>query len=134
VISFFVPGEPAPQGSKTARVVNGRVVMWEASSKVKVWRKSVSDVARVEMSNRNLEIIDDAVEVVLHFNMPRGKSVTRKWHTVKPDVDKLIRSTLDGLTGIVFKDDCQVIAVTGVKDYATDKIGCQVLVSKEFDV
>lgn len=134
MVNFFIPGIPAPQGSKTGRVINGRVVMWEASSKVKEWRKTVSEYAAQEMHDRRIEPLENAIEVVLIFQMPRGKSVMRKWHTVKPDIDKLIRSTLDGMTGIVYKDDAQVTAVSAVKEYATDKTGCQVLIVEEFDV
>lgn len=134
MIGFFVSGEPAPQGSKTAKCINGKAIMWEASGKVKEWRKNVSAAATLEMQTRKLEPVEGAVEVVLQFMMPRGKSVTRQWHTVKPDLDKLVRSTLDGLTGIVFKDDAQVNAITAVKDYATDKVGVQIFIVEEFDV
>ena len=43
--------------------------------------------------------------------------------TVKPDVDKLSRSVLDALTGIVWVDDAQVVDKTVRKRYAeTDRM------------
>lgn len=39
-------------------------------------------------------------------------------HVQKPDVDKLIRATLDALTGLAFHDDQQVISVSGSKRWA----------------
>jgi len=35
----------------------------------------------------------------------------------KPDVDKLVRSILDSLTGVVYTDDSQVVIVTAYKKY-----------------
>ena len=34
------------------------------------------------------------------------------------DLDKLVRSTLDGLTGVAYKDDCQIIRILASKRYA----------------
>ena len=41
MITFFIEGEPAPQGSKTGFVKNGRVIMIEASKKVKKLKKLI---------------------------------------------------------------------------------------------
>lgn len=40
--------------------------------------------------------------------------------TKRPDVDKLGRAVLDALTGIVWRDDCQVIGLQLVKGYGRD--------------
>ena len=127
MISFFVSHEPAPQGSKTATVVNGRAVMFEASKKVKPYREAVKKQAIEAMRNR--EMITDPVEITLHFLMPRPKSVNRIWHTVKPDIDKLVRASLDPLTGVVFKDDAQVVAISAAKDYSNGEIGCKFIIN-----
>jgi Holliday junction resolvase RusA-like endonuclease len=37
---------------------------------------------------------------------------------VKPDLDKLVRAVLDALTGVVFRDDCQVAGLSCSKLYA----------------
>ena len=54
------------------------------------------------------------------FYVPRPKSVTREYPEVKPDADKLLRCTLDALTGIAYRDDAQVIAPHPTKLYAND--------------
>jgi Holliday junction resolvase RusA-like endonuclease len=131
VISYFIPGEPAPQGSKNGFVKNGRVVMVESSKKVKPWRESVALHTRDKIS----EPMNCPVEIALVFHLPRPKTVTRKWPAVKPDLDKLIRSTFDGLTtGGLYTDDALVIAVSASKQYATDRIGCQIIASEVQDV
>lgn len=135
MISFFVEGEPAPQGSKNGFVKNGRVVMVESSKKVKPWREAVTEQTARYLSYNTRNPLTTPVEIALVFHLPRPKSVTRKWPAVKPDLDKLIRSTFDGLTtGGLFTDDALVIAVSASKQYATDRIGCQIIASEVQDV
>jgi len=137
MISFFVEGEPAPQGSKTGKVINGRMVMWEASAKVKPWRVAVATQTRayLESKGSNKEAIKTPVEIALIFHLPKPKTVKRNVPSVKPDLDKLVRSTFDGLTtGGLYEDDALVIALSATKVYATDRIGCQIIVSEEINV
>jgi crossover junction endodeoxyribonuclease RusA len=136
MINFFVEGEPAPQGSKTARVVNGRVVMWEASKKVKPWRDAVTAQALVTMLAYNLKTITEPVELVLDFKLPKPKSVNREFPSVKPDLDKLIRSTCDALTqSEIYQDDALVIGIGASKTYATGQTGCYIsIIEQRFDV
>jgi Holliday junction resolvase RusA-like endonuclease len=131
MISYFIEGEPAPQGSKTGFVKNGRVVMVESSKKVKPWRVAVTEQTARYMSWETLNPLDTPVEIALVFYLPKPKSVKRQWPSVKPDLDKLIRSTFDGLTtGGLYSDDALVIAVSASKEYATDRMGCQVIASE----
>jgi Holliday junction resolvase RusA-like endonuclease len=131
VISYFIEGEPAPQGSKNGFVKNGRVVMVESSKKVKPWRVAVTEQTARYMSWETLNPLDTPVEIALVFYLPKPKSVKRQWPSVKPDLDKLIRSTFDGLTtGGLYLDDALVIAVSASKEYATDRMGCQVIASE----
>lgn len=107
----FIPGVPAPQGSKR-HVGGGRLV--ESSKKVKPWRRAVNVVARQAFS----QPLTGPVELHLAFRMPRTKAHGKKTAppmVQRPDLDKLIRSTLDGLTGAVFVDDSQVVAVHASK-------------------
>jgi Holliday junction resolvase RusA-like endonuclease len=135
MISYWIDGEPAPQGSKTGFIKNGRVVMVEASKKVKPWRAAVAEQTARHMSWETLNPMETPVEIALVFHLPKPKTVKRKWPAVKPDLDKLIRSTFDGLTtGGLYTDDALVIAVSASKQYATDRIGCQVIASEIQDV
>lgn len=121
MITFFVPGVPAPQGSKTAKCINGKAIMWEASTKVKEWRATVTATAQIEMIARGLETKTDPVELVLEFRLPKPKSVKREFPDVKPDLDKLIRAVCDGLTkSKIYKDDALVIALSASKRYSEE--------------
>lgn len=105
--------------------------MVESSIKVKPWRIAVAAETRKQVQSA----LQNPVEIALVFHLPRPKTVTRKWPAVKPDLDKLIRSTFDGLTtGGLYTDDALVIAVSASKQYATDRVGCQVIASEVQDV
>ncbi|MCK2199180.1 RusA family crossover junction endodeoxyribonuclease [Corynebacterium callunae] len=115
MISFFVPGLPAPQGSKR-HVGNGRLI--ESSKKVKPWRHAVTT-----HSKRHLHTpLDGAVSLDVIFVMPRPKAWGKQRQDPmiqRPDIDKLLRSTLDGLTGIAIHDDSQVTHITAHKRRAS---------------
>jgi Holliday junction resolvase RusA-like endonuclease len=133
MISYFVPGEPAPQGSKNGFVKNGRVVLVESSKKVKPWREAVALTTALHRAGS--EPIATSVEIALVFHLLKPKSVKRQFPSVKPDLDKLIRSTFDGLTtGGLYVDDALVIALSASKIYTDSKPGCQIIVSEEQDV
>jgi Holliday junction resolvase RusA-like endonuclease len=135
MIRYWIDGEPAPQGSKTGFIKNGRVVMVEASKKVKPWREAVAAQTIIQLENLYDFPLAKPVEIALVFYLPKPKTVIRNWPAVKPDLDKLIRSTFDGLTtGGLYTDDALVIAVSASKKYATDRIGCQVTASEVLDV
>ncbi len=119
---FFVRGIPSPQGSKTAFVVNGKAVMREASRNVKDWRAAVSFVLQDKWQG---EVLEGPVDVMVVFYMPKPKSARKHdfWPAKRPDIDKLCRAVLDGMTGIAFKDDSQVVNLEATKVYATGRIG-----------
>jgi len=117
-----VLGVPVPQGSK--RVFHGRLVDVNRD-KLRDWRAmvggAVADLGRIE----------GPVKVWLIFYMPRPRghygsgrnsSVLRPsapaYPATKPDIDKLVRACLDAMTGMVFRDDSQVVFLNAHKHYA----------------
>lgn len=119
-VTFFVAGTPAPQGSKRfLGVQGGRGVMVEsAGDKVKSWRADVRAAAAAAVS----EPLAGPVRVEVEFFLARPKSVSvkRRPHPdVRPDLDKLARSTLDALKSAgAYGDDAQVVALFAGKYYA----------------
>lgn len=78
------------------------------------------------------DLLTDAVQVKVKFVFTRPKShfgTGRNAHVLKgtapeyvsrtPDVDKLARAILDGMTGIVFRDDAQVAHLNVWKEYGS---------------
>lgn len=111
VAGFFVPGIPAPQGSKR-HVGGGRMI--ESSKKVKPWRHAVATHAARHFPKP----VAGAVHLDVEFVMPRPKAWGKDRQdpmVQRPDADKLLRSTLDGLTGVALMDDSQVTHITAHK-------------------
>jgi len=140
-LSFDVYGLPAPQGSKR-HVGNG--VMIESSKRVKPWRAAVEVAAR-EAIEGEWEPFTGPLALTLTFYLPRPKahygtgrnaSVLKpdapKWVSVRPDIDKLARSTLDALTTSgVWVDDSQVAHLTARKLYAnTPRTGADITITE----
>ena len=110
--TFFVPGVPAPQGSK--RYV-GNGVMVESSKALAPWRKTVAANARRSWTT---DPLDGPVALDLEFVMRRPKAWGKNRHdpmTQRPDVDKLARAILDAITGVLVLDDSQVTTLTAHK-------------------
>ena len=129
---FHVLGlTPAPQGSKR-HVGGGRMI--ESSAKVKPWREAV----RLEALSTGLAISAEPIylHLLFRFRRPKGhysakgelKASAPPTVVTRPDLDKLCRSTLDGLTGVLFADDSQVAFLVASKEYTLpgELEGCQI--------
>lgn len=147
ILRLTVEGIPAPQGSKSGRAIyrgtgdqrqfTGKVAMHESSKKVAPWRQAVKSAALNTVAEiPGWQPYDELVEMAVTFWFERPKSHYRSGrnaHLLKdgatshvgvyPDLDKLLRSTLDALgskTGAgVIRNDSQVVRFTSVeKRYA----------------
>ena len=65
----------------------------------------------------NITKIQVGVDMDLVFIFNKPKTVKRNEPYVRPDLDKLIRAVLDGLTGVAYEDDQQVVRLTAQKAY-----------------
>lgn len=130
MISFFVEGVPAPQGSKD-HVGNGRMV--ESSKRLKPWRATVRAAARAAWEGEpyagpvSVDVTFRFLRPKSHYGTGRNAAILKgsapSHHAYRPDVDKLARAILDALTGVAWSDDSQVVAVHACKRW-TD--GCEV--------
>lgn len=114
MIELFVPGKPAPQGSK--RHV-GHGILIESSKAVKPWRIEVMWAARAACPTP----LDGPVAVELEFVMPRPKSAPKRSTPPaikRPDIDKLARAILDAVTGVIVSDDSQIVRLVATKRIA----------------
>lgn len=137
-----VRGIPAPQGSKRY-VGNGRMI--ESSAKVKPWREAVKWAALEALRTYEPWTTRAPLGVSIDFYLPRPKghlgtgrnagtvkASAPKYPTSKPDIDKLVRSTLDGLgESGVWIDDAQVVFATVMKFYADDHpVGAEISIEE----
>ena len=76
----------------------------------------------------DVEPLQDALSVEIWFYRAVQKSISNKEHVrrtkgyvrpiKKPDVDNYIKSTLDALNGVLWKDDNLITTITAHKKYA----------------
>lgn len=141
MIRFEVAGVPAPKGS--ARAINipgvGARLVPSTSNKnrdnLKAWDRDVRAAATTARRQHIGTDVDDgapvfveqALRVILNFRMlrPGGhwgarglKPSAPAYPMTKPDIDKLARSTLDSMKGIVYDEDSRIAELLLHKVYA----------------
>lgn len=128
-IKFTVYARPEPQGSVRGFVHQGvfdkkpRAIITTNNKKLKPYRQELSHTVIAAMLEAGVTPPMAGkhvpVSVVLDFYLERPPSIPKKrtFIVVKPDIDKLARSTLDALTGNLFLDDAQVVELSVRKHY-----------------
>lgn len=124
IIAFGVPG---PQGSKSfkgtrATKSGGRApILVESSKKVKPWRDAVAEAATAALyqlapTQRLAFPLSGPLQAEMVFTLKPPARIPAErfvdgvpYPAAYPDTSKLIRSTEDALTGVLWKDDAQVV-------------------------
>ena len=138
-VSFEVLGTPAPKGSSRAMFnrKTGKPFTFKGGSPVTAVKLDTWDgVVRAGATNavgspQSPPFVRVALRIEVHFRICRrggdwgsGKNAGKlkpsasRYPSGKPDIDKLARSTLDSMTGIVFDDDSRVVALILTKSWA----------------
>jgi crossover junction endodeoxyribonuclease RusA len=150
MILFTVIGQPKPQGSKIPQVIygrdgkpvvkDGRVLtrVRDDNPNTKDWRYLVARTAQEEYDG---ELLTGPIRLSITFERPRPKShygtgrnagkLKQKaptYPTTKPDTVKLTRAVEDALTGVIWKDDSQVVVHELEKVYG-ERYACHIGIS-----
>lgn len=114
--AYRVVGTPAPQGSKR-HVGNGRLV--ESSKALAPWREAVALQVGAARNLSGIATITGPARVTLTFLMKRPIHPKFPVPAVRPDIDKLIRSTCDALTTCgALTDDALIVELRANEVYA----------------
>jgi Holliday junction resolvase RusA-like endonuclease len=131
-LTVVVHGRPAPQGSKRyaghrLNAASGRVsaVLVEQSKRVKPWRALVTGATQqaIAVGGHGYQALDGPLEAEIVFTVLKPTSAPKRkrtWPITRHsgDVDKLIRSTFDGIAdAAAVVDDSRIIRVTATKAY-----------------
>lgn len=132
-ITIEVLGTPAPKGSGRAIMIGGRACHVASGSDVNAKRLRSWDTAVREAAAQAVGVVASPpfvgvplrLHLVFRLVRPAGHWGKRgllpsapAFPTSKPDLSKLVRSTEDTLTGIVWDDDSRIVAATVEKLYA----------------
>ncbi|MDX5526134.1 RusA family crossover junction endodeoxyribonuclease [Streptomyces sp. DE06-01C] len=131
-LTIVVHGRPAPQGSKRyaghrLNSASGRMsaVLVEQSKRVKPWRALVTAATQqvIATGGARYAPLDGPLAADITFTVLKPTSAPKRrrtWPTTRHsgDLDKLLRSTFDGIAdgnGVV--DDSRIIRVTATKTF-----------------
>lgn len=126
MIKFSVEGTPIQQGSM--KFIRPGVMIHSRAVELAAWRADIAHAAKIA----GCTPITDPIAITMRFRVKKPKTVKRDYPTVAPDLDKYIRSVNDGLTGVAFADDSQIVRIVASKEYS-DTPGVDIEVSDEFD-
>ena len=139
--TLFVPGQPVPQGSKSAFISKstGRPVVVDKDVRLPRWRAKITSAAidrQAEIMHTHPHLYSHLpfrgpIGIKVEFIMPRpkhhfgtGKNAdvlkpsSPRYPATMPDIDKLLRAIFDALTDAqVWKDDGQVVWCQTSKHY-----------------
>ena len=131
MIEFTVYGQPRPAGSKRAFMRPGmkHPSIVDACKGSREWKNLVSDAARQAYQG---PLLDGALFLELTFYVVRPKGHYKggkpqsnelaksapRFPVTRPDATKYCRAVEDALTGIVWRDDAQIVCQVVRKKFA----------------
>jgi Holliday junction resolvase RusA-like endonuclease len=122
---FTVYGEPVAKG-RPRFAKRGNYVQTYTPVKTKSYEDEVRLLAtKAKGSGSTLEG-SVSVFIYISFSVPQSYSKRKREacllgetkHTKKPDLDNVAKAIIDGMNGIIFKDDSQIINLHVTKVYA----------------
>ncbi len=126
-VTFIVYGIPVPKARPRFRRI-GNFVSTYTAAKTKTYEDSVREAARSAMGSS--EPLETPVSVYLYLRVPVPASYSKKRTEAclsgqekpikKPDLTNVGKSLEDGMNGIVYKDDSQIVNLHMTKVYSTE--------------
>jgi len=126
MVNFMVEGTPVPKGRpRFAR--RGKFVSTYSPKTTVDYETKVSEAARLAMGSSNP--LQTPVGAYIYITLPIPASYSKKRiqaclsgeerPTKKSDIDNFCKAIFDGMNGIVFLDDSQVVSLHSTKVYGT---------------
>jgi Holliday junction resolvase RusA-like endonuclease len=120
-VLFNIYGDPVPKKrprfTKTGRTYTPKETM--------TYEAEVAKMAKTAMGST--DPLETPVAVYIYVALPIPPSYSKKRSEAcltgfekpckKPDLDNLVKSVLDGMNGIVYQDDCQIVSLHATKRY-----------------
>ncbi len=123
-IVIVVPGQPQGKGRPRVGKVGGHARMFTPAKTV-AYEGLIAHAGQQAMQGRALIEGPVAVVVDMRCQVPASWSKTKKALALtgkvrpitKPDQDNVLKAIFDGLNGVAWRDDVQVVDITSRKRY-----------------
>ena len=121
--TITIPGKPRGKGRPRFSRATGRTYTDDATA---VYENLVKNMWMTVVGERLSGEL--AVSIEAHYAIPTSKPKKMQAAmrdgamrpTTKPDIDNVIKAVLDGLNGVAYADDSQVVALSASKRYSDD--------------
>ena len=127
MVTFKVDGVPVPKG-RARYVRRGNHISTYTPEKTRTYETLIKDAARQAMGAS--EPLETPVSLYLYIRVPIPASATKKRlqaiadgsekPTKKPDASNVLKSVEDGMNGVVYKDDSQIVNIHVTKVYSSE--------------
>ena len=126
MVNFMVEGTPVPKGRpRFAR--RGKFVSTYSPKTTVDYETKVAEAAQLAMGSS--EPLETPVGAYIYITLPIPASYSKKRKqeclsgnerpTKKSDIDNYCKAVFDGMNGIVFLDDSQIVSLHSTKVYGT---------------
>jgi len=122
IYNFFVKGLPKPQ-PRPRVAKNGHVY---TPKSVGVWKDAVKLTA---LKYFNQKLLNQPLAISIRFYLPKPKGMKqcgKVLHDKKPDIDNLLKSTLDAL--IILWEDDSIVSKVYAEKYYGDEAGALIII------
>ena len=124
-VMFVIPGQPIGKGRPKVDT-RGKFARVYTPEKTANYEGLVAHSAQAAMNGRPLFLGAVSVQLDIRLRIPASWSLKRQGMasrgevapTKKPDIDNVEKAIFDGMNGVVWKDDVQVVEVSKLKRYA----------------
>ena len=116
IVRFKVSCNPVPQGRP-------RIIKRGQHYGMKDHEKSrdYKDMLRLLAHEHRMDpLLVGPLRLELLFEIRRPQSCRKRdvWRDKKPDLDNLIKAVTDAMTGVIWRDDAQIVALMAEKPYS----------------
>ena len=126
MVTFKVEGNPV--GKQRARYAKrGNFIQTYTPEKTRSYETLIKESAKQAMGST--EPLETPVTLYLYIRVPTPKSCTKKRLEAiqngsekpikKPDASNILKSAEDGMNGVVYKDDSQIVNIHVTKVYSS---------------
>ena len=139
IVHFHVEGVPVPKKRPRFRAFNGMVQSY-TDKDTREYEDHVRLTAQAAMGTTEPLETPVGVYLYIRLSVPKSRSKKRTEAALeglekpicKPDIDNLAKSLLDGMNGVVFRDDSQIVSLHVTKVFASEP-GVDIMVKEELE-